>query len=170
MSTPITHLKPAIEGIFMQLNSVLLAISASDYTKKSDLLKASIGQHVRHIIELFIELNNGYHHGIVNYENRARDHRIETDRSFAALQLQQIAGDVEKGNRPLLLEAGYQPGETGTVRLNTDYYRELAYNIEHSIHHMALIRIGVNELPGLSVEENFGVAPATIKYRQACAQ
>jgi hypothetical protein len=54
----------------------------------------------------------------------------------------------------------------------TSYYRELAFNAEHATHHMALIRVALIEM-GLSiVTDDFGVAPATLKYKsaQACAQ
>jgi hypothetical protein len=33
-----------------------------------------------------------------------------------------------------------------------------------------LIRVGVNDLPALLLDDNFGIASATVKYRQACVQ
>jgi hypothetical protein len=51
----------------------------------------------------------------------------------------------------------------------TNYYREMAYNLEHTIHHMALIRTGINDVSRISVPENFGVAISTMKYRKQCA-
>lgn len=49
--------------------------------------------------------------------------------------------------------------------------RELAYCLEHSIHHQALIKVGLKEqnIENL-IDENFGVAPATIRHKQKCAQ
>jgi len=52
----------------------------------------------------------------------------------------------------------------------SNYYRELAYNLEHTIHHMALIRVGVNEVSSIELPVEFGVAYSTVKYRKQCAQ
>jgi hypothetical protein len=44
------------------------------------------------------------------------------------------------------------------------------YNLEHTIHHMALIRIGISEVSDIRLSENYGVASSTIKHLQSCAQ
>jgi hypothetical protein len=54
--------------------------------------------------------------------------------------------------------------------VSTNYYREVIYNLEHTIHHMALIRVGINELGNIDLPKDFGVAPSTIKYKQLCVQ
>ncbi|MES2847580.1 MAG: DinB family protein [Bacteroidota bacterium] len=171
MNREILHCKEAIQNVFAQVSDVLHDLSGKEYTMPSDtLFNASIGQHVRHIIELFMELNKGYESGVVNYEKRKRDYRIETDKYFAASLLDEIVSTVEKKNRTLILEAGFTGNAGDLIQMKTNYYRELAYNIEHTIHHMALIRVGVNELSAVRVDENFGIASATIKHRKACVQ
>jgi uncharacterized damage-inducible protein DinB len=171
MSSPVLHLTGGIKNTFEQIDEILHDLSDEEYSKPSSILfNASIGQHVRHIIELFIELDKGYANGRVNYEKRKRDYRIETDKYFAASLLNDILNNVVKEDKPLLLEAGFNSNAEDLIQLPTNYYRELAYNIEHTIHHMALIRVGVNELTAITVKDNFGIASATIKYRKACAQ
>ncbi|MBL0358025.1 MAG: DinB family protein [Chitinophagaceae bacterium] len=171
MNQPVLHFKSSISSAFKQVSSVMLALSDEQYSMPgNNLFGATIGQHVRHIIELFMELENGYGTGVVNYEKRKRDYRIETDRSFAASLLTFILNAVEKENKVLMLEAGFNDNTEEQVLLHTNYYRELAYNLEHTIHHMALIRVGVNELSAVKVDQDFGIAPATIKYRKACVQ
>jgi hypothetical protein len=45
--------------------------------------------------------------------------------------------------------------------------REMVYLVEHSIHHYALIRIGLQEnFPKIIIPENFGIAYSTIKHRE----
>jgi hypothetical protein len=46
--------------------------------------------------------------------------------------------------------------------------RELVYNIEHVVHHMALVKIGLKELlPDLDLPDDFGVAVSTIRYQHS---
>ena len=77
---------------------------------------------------------------------------------------------MERKDKPLLLIAEDYGIELAPVNIKTNYYRELAYNLEHTIHHMALIRVGIAEVSSLSVPENFGVAYSTLKFRERCAQ
>ena len=73
--------------------------------------------------------------------------------------------EMVRPNKPLLLEAGYKEDSDELIIIETNYYRELAYNMEHTVHHMAMIRIGINELSSVAVDESFGIASSTIKYR-----
>jgi uncharacterized damage-inducible protein DinB len=171
MNLQLSHLKGAIRKVFEQLHTVLNGLTPEQYSQQGSLLlNASIGQHVRHIIELFMELNTGYRAGVVNYENRKRDRRTETDLAFAASLLINIEAALEKPDKTLVLEGGFDGNQETVIQLNTSYYRELAYNIEHSIHHLAMIRVAINQLATIPVDENFGIAAATIKHRKACVQ
>ena len=143
----------------------------AEYIQPSAILfNATIGQHVRHIIELFFCLENGYAEGMVNYEKRKRDYRIETDREFAAGLLKDIYHQLDKPNKAMILEAEDYGDTLEIVAIPSNYYREIAYNLEHTIHHMALIRVGINEVSAVVLPQEFGVAYSTIKYRQQCAQ
>lgn len=160
-----------LNKIFYQLTDLLLQLENQAYTMPCcNLSNATIGEHVRHIIELFQCLENGYETGVVNYEKRKRDHRIETDREFALDLLDDIFKALEKPNKDLILETGNYSDESGTSDVPTNYYRELVYNIDHSIHHMALIRVGITGVSTVQLSEEFGVANSTIKYKQQCAR
>lgn len=165
------HLDQAIKNIFFQISDVLNELLPEQYSMSSNtLFKATIGQHVRHIIELFIELDKGYESGIANYEMRKRDYQIETDKDVAAKLLAEVYNKLGRPNKALVLEACYNESNNELITLETNYYRELAYNLEHTIHHMALIRVGLNELSSVQVDENFGIASSTIKHRNSCVQ
>ena len=168
------QLQQAVNNIFVQLAGTLEQLSGQEYMRPCQSLSDhTIGQHVRHIIELFQCLEQGYHSGTVNYEKRPRDRQIETDKALAALLLQQIHGNLSRQDRPLLLEASYDEHAPQPVHINTNYFREVAYNLEHTIHHMALIRIGIREVStSVKLPENFGVATSTVKHKQQqqCAQ
>ena len=164
-------LKNPIQNIFVQLTESLYQLSGAEYCQASKtLFHASIGQHVRHIIELFLCLEKGYESGIVNYEKRKRDYRIETDKDFAIQLLKDIYYRIERPNVDLEMEAEDYEDGSSVVVIPTNYYRELAYNLEHTIHHMALIRVGINEVSSVVLPQEYGVAYSTIKYRKECAQ
>jgi hypothetical protein len=165
------QLQQAIKNVFVQLSESLELLTPEQYKEPSEILfNATIGQHVRHIIELFQCLNNGYETGIVNYEKRKRDYRIETDKDLAVELLHIIYGSIDKADKDLMLEAGYDDHSNDLLAIKTNYYREVVYNLEHTVHHMALIRVGINEVSNIILPEGFGVASSTIKYRKACAQ
>lgn len=164
-------LKQPIQTVFVQLSESLIRLTKEEYTQPSNILfNASIGQHVRHIIELFLCLEKGYETGLVNYEKRKRDYTIETDKDFAIQLLKDIYHRLERPDRELVLEAEDYEDNSSIVCIQTNYYREVAYNLEHTIHHMALIRVGVTEVSTIVLPKEFGVAYSTLKYRQQCAQ
>src|SRR5438105_4400454 len=102
------QLQEAIKNVFVQLSESLTALTPEQYRQPSTILfNATIGQHVRHIIELFTCLDHGYDVGIINYEKRERDKRIETNKDLAIQLLHSIYNNLGKSNKSLLLEAGY---------------------------------------------------------------
>jgi len=165
------QLQQAVNNVFVQLSATLEQLNQEQYVQPcKTLLNATIGQHVRHIIELFQCLENGYDAGMINYELRKRDVRIETDKAFASGLLIEVHQALEKENKELQLQACYDEHSANLLTLQTNFYREVAYNLEHTIHHMALIRVGIAEVSDIELPEEFGVASSTIKYRQQCAQ
>ena len=165
------QLQESIKNVFLQLNDSLAQLGHEEYTKPSkQLFHATIGQHVRHIIELFVCLEKGYATGIVNYEKRKRELAIETDKEYARQLLSGIFRNIDRPDKTLLLEANYDEHSDETLLIGTNYYREIIYNLEHTVHHMALIRVGINEVSSVQVPQEFGVAASTIKHKKACAQ
>ncbi len=151
------------------LESMLKKITNTDYCKPNDLLEASIGEHTRHVLELYLCLLNKYEEGTINYDKRERNKDLQTNKSMALDCINYILHNIDKENKLLTLEID-SLGEDEFVQVNTNYNRELLYNIEHTIHHLALIKIGLKSIPNLELNSNFGVAPSTIKYREKCAQ
>ena len=165
------QLQQAVNNIFVQLSDSLSQLSSQQYIQPcKTLFNNTIGQHVRHIIELFQCLEKGYEAGTVNYEKRKRDTQIETDKEMASLLLLDIHRGLAKENKVLTLEACYDDHINEAINIETNYHREIAYNLEHTIHHMALIRVSITEIANITLPDDFGVASSTIKYRKQCAQ
>jgi hypothetical protein len=161
------QLQQAVQNVFVQLAETINQLTAEQYAQPCPRLNnASIGQHVRHAIELFQCLEQGYETGLVNYEKRKRDLLIETNKEVAASLLNQLYKDLSKENKELQLDSMYDDTSDEIVSVITNYYREIIYNLEHTIHHMALIRIGVKEVSTVELPADFGVASSTMRYRK----
>lgn len=164
-------IKHAIKQVFVQLTGTLEQINQEQYARPcATLSNVTIGQHVRHIIELFQCLEQGYDNNVVNYEKRKRDIAIETDKHLAIRLINGIYENLDRPDKVMTLVNCYDEISPDPIMIATNYYREVAYNLEHTIHHMALIRIGINEVSDITLPETFGVAPSTTKYKKACAQ
>ncbi len=165
------HLKYPIQQLLGQLQEVLENLSNHQYTAQVDVLSgATIGQHVRHIVEFFQELDKGYETGTVNYDQRNRSQLLETNRVLAIGQLSSMALAVDRPDKDLALMTHVTVDVVEPVVIRTNYFRELLYNIEHMVHHMALLRIGIAMVSKMSLPVHFGVAASTLKFRQTCAQ
>lgn len=164
-------LKQQLELVTKKLIQVLHLLSEEEYKSPSILLSNhSIGAHTRHIIELFLCLLDGYEVGTICYATRQRDKRIEMDSILAVQLLLYIETEINKPNKPLVMQELNASSEPDHLDIDTNYDREVLYNIEHAIHHMALISIGVKEKSKIRLPENFGVAYSTSEHKKSCAQ
>lgn len=151
-----------------ELIGLLNQLSQEEYSKSCfELSGSSIGEHTRHIIEMFQCLNRNYDSGIVNYDKRERNTLIETNKGFAVQMILDIKNSISKENRNLELQ---QMIDGNAVSIQSNYYRELLYNLEHCIHHQALIKVAILKYENVAVDANFGVARSTIEYRKQCVQ
>ena len=158
----------SINKTLNELLDLLSQISDNDYSCPChELSDSTIGEHTRHIIEMFQCLENQYENGVVNYDIRKRDYLIQTNTDFAQKCILQILNQIEKPNKSLQLQQIIDGVE---LLIDTNYNRELLYNLEHCIHHQALIKVAVIQSETIKIDENFGVARSTIEYRKQCAQ
>ena len=158
----------AKENLF-QLRELLQMISLENYTQKSDVLSgSSVGEHIRHVLEFYLLLVSGSFSGIISYDKRQRDILIEEDPHFAIRTIDRLIEGIETldVNLGVKFEGDYTTDGSGQNYMQSSVGRELAYCIEHSIHHQAIIKAGFIAM-GLSglTGEHFGVAYSTIRYR-----
>jgi hypothetical protein len=164
-------LHKACGNILTQLTNLVNQISEQDFTKPVDSLgNSTIGQHLRHTLEFFICLEQGFESGLINYDKRAHDKLIESDKFIALSTLNKINDFIlgQSTNKPLKLEAGYDLHKEEFVTIETNFLRELIYNIEHAVHHMAIMKIGIREIaPLITLPHDFGIAASTIRYQES---
>jgi hypothetical protein len=133
----------------------------------SPLSNATIGEHTRHIIELYQCLLMSYANGNLNYDNRERNKVIENNIDIAIEHLTKLCDTIEKDNKKLELTDN---NPEFSESIETNYFREVVYNFEHCIHHQALIKVGLLALNKMPNSTDFGVAPSTLAYKKACVQ
>ncbi|MDI5950853.1 DinB family protein [Flavobacterium yafengii] len=159
---------PSINNSLNELIDLLKQLSQNEYSNScAELSNATIGEHTRHIIEMFQCLENQYDLGIVNYDKRERNIRIQTDTIFAIENIVSIQQNLDKKNKNIKL---LQIIDGEEIRIESNYFRELLYNLEHCIHHQALIKVAILQCETVIIDANFGVARSTIEYRNQCAQ
>ena len=160
----------ACTNILKQLTDLLNAMRHEDFSRPATTLSNStVGQHVRHTLEFFLCLEKGLESGTINYDKRLHDKLIENDKLVAISTIERIRRVVELiYEKPLLLEVGYDVANDNFVTVETTAMRELVYNIEHAVHHMAIIKIGVREIANyLELPAEFGIAASTIRYQES---
>lgn len=168
---------PTIAGAALDdVRHYLSLIDPVIYQAPLDILSGStIGQHTRHIIEFYNCLLEQSMQGdtpVINYAVRRRDHRIETEPDYALMNVNSICDRLnEVQTEQSCLLNGEEHGQKDLV-VHSTIGRELIYNIEHTIHHLAIVKIALKTVvPGIQLPEHFGVAPSTIRHRmEACAQ
>ena len=161
----------ASKEICNQLFQLCDTLEDKEYAYCSSLLLGgSIGKHMRHIIEFYSILREGSEIGEINYDTRARCNQIENETEFAKLKISSILIWLEelKENKKLSLYLSFDREKGKVNQVESNLLRELAYNMEHAIHHMALIRIAIDQqFPHVNMDANFGLAYSTIRYNKA---
>lgn len=148
------------------LAGMLGRLTDEQYTQRiRHLGQASIGGHSRHIIEILNCVLNGYAAGQVNYIHRHRNLELETNRELAIRTIREQLPVIDKTDKSLALYFEHENGEP-LIYPFTTYFREIIYTIEHTVHHLALIKVALTEMNLELVNENFGVAYSTIVYRK----
>lgn len=155
--------------VIRQLTDLLKQLSPSEYTKSLCVLNgSSIGQHTRHVVEFYQCLLSGKALGVIDYDARERNLLLENDLNFTIEVLEKIENSIisiKNLNETILLSVSYCTENQDFIE--TNFMREMVYLVEHSIHHYALIRIGLQEnFQDISIPKNFGIAYSTIRHHE----
>ena len=159
---------------------LLNVIDDARYQRHYDMGRpASIGMHVRHVIDHYQCFLDGMNGQKIDYDNRQRDERIERDTAFARRRIDQVCSDLKTLRADIKGQTNRKPAivkvscSTSTScdpvdTMDSTLERELAYLHSHSIHHMALIRLALVDT-NIPLENHFGIAPSTLKSAQDSA-
>lgn len=147
--------------------SLLLKLKNEEYAENLKVLNGnSIGKHTRHMLDLFDCLLRATQNSQLCYDERERKPEIEGCLESAVNKINDIIGALPSLELDQRLKMTQVYGKT-KVQIDTTLSRELMYNIEHSIHHLAIIRIGIEQsFHSIPLADNLGVAYSTLQYRE----
>ncbi|MEM9855983.1 MAG: hypothetical protein AAF843_01430 [Bacteroidota bacterium] len=150
-----------------ETHKFLRVIDSENYTRKISLLSnASFGQHIRHILEFYGCLLHNQQEQYINYDSRVRSLVLESNTEAACSYIVNLQDLLRENftNDTVHLISNFSRTEDALESIKTNMLRELAYCLEHSIHHKALIKVGLLSIgKGHLVESDFGVAASTIR-------
>lgn len=162
-------------GLLEQATGLLLRVSDPAYGAGTAEAKP-VGPHFRHVLEHYSCFLAGWAAGRIDYDARAREGALETERGTALGRIRELARGLEALDASRLedpveirLECGV--GDEGQQWSRSTVRRELQFLLSHTIHHYALIGLLLARL-GIDPGESFGVAPSTLKHWErsaACA-
>lgn len=131
--------------------------------------RSSVGDQYRHVLEHYELLLGGG--GEVDYDDRARDEWIASDRSVAARRTRAMLARLEALD-PRTLDTAVTIRmaalATGDPRRPTpsSLGRELLFLVSHTVHHFAIIRL-LLEAHGHRAPDDLGTAPSTLAHQLA---
>lgn len=130
---------------------------------------SGVGPHMRHVLDHYASFISGLEWGTINYDDRKRD--TEVEQSLEACigkagdllaSLRCVAIDIE--SRVKVIVSANTVGNDDLSE--STFARELQFLASHTVHHYALIAIA-SRMQGIKPDEQFGIAPSTLKYLQA---
>ena len=169
----------SIKQTLNELSDVVALMGDVQFSKPLTIFSgSSVGMHARHIIEFYQCLLSQCENGqIVNYDKRQRDLLLESNLEYFTFTVNILIETLEELDKnsldyPLSIRSSLNSITNDCEHGNADIIgsnlaRELHYNLEHTIHHAAFIKIGVLSLmPDAELPKTFGIAPSTLRYQK----
>lgn len=151
-----------------QMHTLLDSLEADMYTRPLTIFhQSTIGQHFRHILEFYICLLEGASQGKIDYSERKRNETISGDANAAKMVLEYIEQSMETLSESSKLHIVNEYGDEQPIQDEclSSVGRELQYAFDHAIHHLAIIRMGIETVwPEFMVDAELGIAPSTLKF------
>jgi hypothetical protein len=160
-------MKPLHKACCSSLAQVSLILTKLNTHKDKTLYQSSgISRHVRHILDHCLALKNGLENNYIDYNQRNRDGKVESDIEFAAeviCYLNNWLATLEDNDLKLTIETEIDIDEQINACFETNQDRELLNMINHTIHHTAYIKLIAIKFD-IAFPEQIGIAPSTATY------
>lgn len=162
---PVNALIAANLAVLGQGAQLLARLDDAAYARVvAPLFDYGVGSHVRHCLDSFTSFLQGLESGLIDYDRRARDTRIERDRHYAQMRIAATMAALQ-GLMPDLSATVLQARQDSPHWTVTSLARELQFLLSHTVHHYALVALMLRA-QGIEPSQDFGVAPATLAHWQ----
>jgi uncharacterized damage-inducible protein DinB len=168
------RLLAAALGFLQQGLDLLDQLEPESYSRPHPAVyEASIGGHYRHGLDHFVSLLRAMESGLVDYDRRDRDPRVEQELETAQSSTRIVRSELQRWDSSVLerevrVRCSVSDCNPEPPLTRSTLGRELAYAITHGIHHYAMIGV-IARLEDLPLPAGFGVAPSTTLHRRALA-
>ncbi len=155
------------QKIVDQIVTLIGQLTIDQYRAPLPLLKNnSLGKHFRHIYDFYSCFFKGVEKELVDYTLRERNTAIETDPVTAIAAFQELKNLFKAPEDHLIkVIADFSAQEEKRSVISSNVGRELMFLHDHTVHHLAIISIGIREaFPDVELDEEVGLAPATIRF------
>ncbi len=156
---------------------LLASLNDEQYTfVDSQYIQSSIGQHFRHVIDIYMALVMGQGAGHIDYDIRRRGAEVERSRTQAISELEHVKRHITRylngdgvATASVNIKTEVSITKTHSVTISSPLIRELVFTSSHAVHHYALISV-IAKIQGVELDEFLGVAPATASFLRAAAK
>ena len=153
----------ALQAQLRTLLAIVEDVQADVFRARVSQSSGTVGEHVRHALDharALLVLNEG---DDLTYDTRLRGTAVETHADVAASEIERVCDELDDlggaPDRPIRLHLIAEAGERPSQLVST-LGREVAFVIQHTIHHCALIAL-LLERRGIATPTRFGYAPST---------
>ncbi len=129
---------------------------------------SSFGKHFRHIHDFFHCIVVQADEPNIDYCHRHRDSNLEGSKAISIDSFNNLKRELINLNESQLLsvKADFTLDNGLRPMVKTSIGREIMYAYDHAVHHLAIIKIGLNEhCPDLEINQDLGVAASTIRHQ-----
>lgn len=131
------------------------------------LFDSPIGNHVRHILDIYQALMQS-EHNFIDYDLRRRGADVETKRSAALKELVEIenwllALDQAQFETVKIVKTEVCLSQQDSEKFTSTFSRELCFASSHATHHLALLMAIAKSL-NIRINGQLGLAPATASF------
>lgn len=166
----------ALAAVLADLAAVVDSLTDAQYADSAiPGVSGSVGGHVRHCLDHVRALERAVETGVVDYDARERELRVELDRTLAwslllSARRRVFAIPVARLARSVVVRTRMH-ADMAPVEVLSSFEREVSFVIAHTIHHCATIAVLAGVTPD-RMPERFGIAPSTptVAVRAACAR
>ena len=104
----------------------------------------------------------------IDYARRNRDNLIEIDPFFSKEKFKTLKREFQTLDEEAQIEvfADFHLSDGIRPRVASTIGREIMYAYDHAVHHLAIVKIGIQSLEAdIPIHENMGVAASTIQHQ-----